>query len=378
MKKIKDWLYCDKFLFNIETRQFLDMSGYDSASIKKAFLRSREFESLQNNAVLPVTKKADFNKILALEVTDKCNYSCKYCFEGKSCENINFMKFDVACESIEKLPDKSKLRFFGGEPLLDFDLIMRLVEKYPQHEYSLVTNGSMMTKEIAAFLSEHNFSVGLSYDGKDWQRVNRPSLKGDSMEEFQVAMELLSQHKVNTGISTVVTKDSIPLLYDIHLEVFSEYHASSWAYLIAYSDDLTMNDLDCFRENLFSIIEDFPAEHLLKINDLNKWSMKVGGEWPIDGFCGAGISYSALTVRGEERICPFFLRESGYYIPAIRSIEVDCSKCYIWEYCKGGCLALNMFGSKDAHRSHPFACKKNHIYFEAGLKTRIKSQKERR
>jgi len=137
-----------------------------------------------------------------------------------------------------------------------------------------------------------------------------------------------------------------------------------------------MKDLDAFKEQVFAIVRDFPAEHLMRINDLRKWCMKVAGEWPLQAYCGSGICYKAIAVDGTERLCPFFLRESACYSPEMRTVEVDCAKCGIWNYCHGGCLALNRFSSGDTHLSHPFACKKNYIYFEAGLRTRIKKLRE--
>ena len=322
-------------------------------------------------------EKRTANQILALEITEGCNYNCRYCFEGNNNQTkIKSLDYQTACGVIDKLPNGSQLRFFGGEPLLKFNLVRKLVDKYPQHSYSIVTNGSLLTAEIATFLAEHKFSVGLSYDGFGWQRKNRTALNNDSQSDFEHAVTLLSKAGAYIGISTVITKESIPHLYDIHLEVFDDYPISGWAYLIGYTPDMTLSDLEIFRENLLEIVKDFPAKHLLKINDLRKWSMKITGEWPIDGFCGAGTCYKAITSSGEEKFCPFFLRESSCGGPNVGLTEVDCKKCTIWDFCKGGCLALNLYTSGKTHKSHPFSCKKNNIYFEAGLKTRIKVRRE--
>lgn len=378
MKKHGQWIYCDGVLFNFTTKQILSTNEFDNFIFSRKFIESEEFaKALQSTHYKPL-QKLPFNEILALEITDKCNYACGYCFEGMSFQNNAFMTIDSASLAIDKLPDGSELRFFGGEPLLNFPLIQSLVWKYPQHRYSIVTNGSLITDEIAAFLAENEFSVGISYDGKDWHEKNRPSKSGNSLQEFEKAMFILEKYNVKTGICTVVTKHSIPHLYDIHLDVFSNFQIKGWAYLIAYSNCMTLADLNIFKEQIFSIIDDFPAQHLMKINDLKKWAMKISGEWPIESFCGAGICYSAITASGNEKLCPFFLREGLCSVPAIRAIEVSCEKCFIWDFCHGGCLALNKYGSDDTHKSHPFSCKKNHIYFEGGLKVAAKLFKERR
>lgn len=377
MKKIeyfKEWIYCDNFLFNTKSKQLIDVMGQE---INKEFLNSKTFNDLLRRNSFPLLKKSSVKKILALEITQNCNYKCKYCFEGNNIlSKSGILDFNVACIYLDKLPFGSQIRFFGGEPLMYFNLVKKIVKKYPQHSYSLVTNGSLITEKIAEFLTENNFSVGLSYDGYGWQNKNRISKNNNSQSDFEKAVHILSRAGCHVGISSVITKESIPYLYDIHLEVFDDYPISGWAYLLGYNSDMTLYDLDIFKENLFRIIDEFPVKHLLKINDLKKWSMKISGEWPIDGFCGAGSYYSALTSNGEEKFCTFFLRESSCYTPSIGLIEVDCKRCSIWEFCKGGCRALNMFSSGSVYKSHPFSCKKNHIYFEAGLKVRIKLAKE--
>ena len=377
MEKLRyfgEWVCLDGYAFNTKNKKLIDVKEYE---ISNSFLNSGIFKQLVVSDKSINYQKSNANQILALELTQNCNYSCSYCFEGNSCgKKFESLDFNTASFAIDKLPNGSKLRFFGGEPLLKFDLIKKLVAKYPQHSYSIVTNGSLITREIAIFLAENNFSIGLSYDGFGWQNKNRISLNKNSQNDFESAIKFLSEVNAQVGISTVITKESIPYLYDIHLEVFDNYPISGWAYLIGYTSDMTLLDLDIFKENLFQIIEDFPAEHLLKINDLRKWSMKITGTWPIDGFCGAGSCYKAIASNGEEKFCPFFLREPSCFGPEIGLIEVDCKKCSIWDFCKGGCLALNLYGSGQTNKSHPFSCKKNHIYFEAGLRTRIKMREE--
>jgi uncharacterized protein len=70
---------------------------------------------------------------------------------------------------------KKSIFFFGGEPMLRFDdLIKPLVEKNPDFQYSITTNGSLLTKERIDFLAKNNFSVMLSMDGnEETQNYNR-------------------------------------------------------------------------------------------------------------------------------------------------------------------------------------------------------------
>ncbi len=376
MKRVGNWIYCDGHLFNLNSKQLVNIGHLSEREVTPRFVNSGEFSKAAESSSVPKLPLAAVHQIIALEITDRCNYACNYCFEGKSSENHGLMSFENACLNLDPLPPGSELRFFGGEPLLNFPLIQRLVDRYPKHQYSLVTNGSLITEQIARYLADHKFNVGVSYDGRCSHSQNRLALIGDSAADFERAIALLNAVGLAVGVSTVITKEYIRHLYDIHLEVFGKWAVGGWAYLLAYRPDMTMKDLDVFKEQIFAIIQDFPAEHLMRINDLRKWCMKVAGEWPLKAYCGSGICYRAIAVDGTERLCPFFLRESACYSSAMRSVEVSCAKCSIWNYCHGGCLALNRFGSGNTHSSHPFACKKNYIYFEAGLRTRIKKLRE--
>ena len=114
---------------------------------------------------------------LCLNITDSCNFNCKYCFVNKK---PNHMTFDVADKAIQWLLENTNSEnpsvfFFGGEPTLQWDnIIVPLVNKYSQLQYSITTNGYLLDKEKIDFLSVHDFAVMLSMDGnKITQSYNR-------------------------------------------------------------------------------------------------------------------------------------------------------------------------------------------------------------
>lgn len=115
-----------------------------------------------------------FLKSAHLNITMECNFRCKYCFES---HNKSYMNLSTAMKAIDFLdkvgvPDRQiNLNFFGGEPLLNYEVITGTVAyanaKYPNRfNYGLVTNCSLLNDEIIKFLKEHNIGVLASYDGK--------------------------------------------------------------------------------------------------------------------------------------------------------------------------------------------------------------------
>lgn len=132
---------------------------------------------------------------ITLELTERCNLRCKYCIYSD--ENESYRGFDVHDMTWETakaaidygLQHSGKnlaITFYGGEPLLHFDLIKKCVE-YSQKNargkelgYSMTTNLTLMTKEIAEYLASINsFSVVCSIDGpKEIHDENRLTVNG--------------------------------------------------------------------------------------------------------------------------------------------------------------------------------------------------------
>lgn len=127
---------------------------------------------------------------LVLNVTEDCNFRCKYCVFSGAYEHVRthskkYMNFNVAKKAIDcyfSLFNEGKkynplraatIGFYGGEPLLNFYLIKKSVEyierTYNQTKivYSMTTNSSLLDKEKADWLMQHNFKLSISLDGPE-------------------------------------------------------------------------------------------------------------------------------------------------------------------------------------------------------------------
>lgn len=120
-------------------------------------------------------------KMITLQVTQQCNFRCEYCVYSGTYLNRTHsnkrMSIETAFKGIDFLINHSKnhnkiaISFYGGEPLLEFDLIKKCIE-YAEEKaegkditFSMTTNGSLLTDEIVEFLYKHDVALTISLDG---------------------------------------------------------------------------------------------------------------------------------------------------------------------------------------------------------------------
>lgn len=154
---------------------------------------------------------------MLLGLTNKCNLNCSYCFVS---QNEQEMSLEIAEQALQWLKSNNEnneelptVGFFGGEPLLKFnDIIKPLVEKYSKEfNWSITTNGMLLNEDIVDFLYKYDIIPLLSFDGvpeiQNKQRSN-------SFNTILKNIPYLLLRFPNTTMRATVTKDSIPYLYD--------------------------------------------------------------------------------------------------------------------------------------------------------------------
>lgn len=134
---------------------------------------------------------------VSLFLTHACNLRCAYCYNGRKFGRA--MSLDVARKGVELAFSgraSPRVSFFGGEPLLEMDRIraitaMALEEgqrRGVRPGFLVVTNGTLLTDPIFAFLQEHRFYLGISLDGcRQAHEANRPCATGESSYDGVVA-----------------------------------------------------------------------------------------------------------------------------------------------------------------------------------------------
>lgn len=276
-------------------------------------------------------KKLDFpiNRC-TIDITEKCNLACTYCFtygvgkrdltweQGK--KTIDWLFKDEVSQS-----DMIDINWWGGEPLLKFDLVRRLtdyaLEKSNKEGKKLhiggTTNTTLMTKEVVDWMKQYNVFFLMSIDGpKDIQDDNRPAKKGSSWDKLSSNLPYVMKQLPFLGSRMSPTPKYIDRMAETYKYLFENFNIRSQMFSPVYELEWTKEDLNIAEEQLKQI-SDMIIEERLKGNQFNVKHLDDGakqleiGKNQAEYPCGAGRFYVGISVDGVIYPCHRFNKYDG-------------------------------------------------------------------
>ena len=329
------------------------------------------------------TKHRGEVKALCLHVANSCNLTCSYCFASANLYHgaDALMSFDVGKQALDFLVANSGTRknlevdFFGGEPLLNWNVVKELVaygrsieEKYEKNfRFTLTTNGLLLNDEVIDYVNREMETVVLSLDGRAKIHDHFRKTK-DSTGSYDIVLpkfqELVSKRKKGSyHIRGTFTKRNLDFLQDIlHIAGLGFTEISMEPVVCDPNSPCAITETDL--PQVFSQYEQLAAE-MAKRKDTDKafrfyhYNLNIAGGPCIHKRlvgCGAGFEYLAVTPTGKLFPCHQFLSDVEYALgdvwqgiqntaPAqtIADLNVfkrpDCTGCWAKLYCGGGCAA---------------------------------------
>ena len=329
-------------------------------------------------------KSAGIVKALCLHVAHTCNLNCAYCFasQGNYRGERAVMSYEVGKQALDFLMDHSGTRhnlevdFFGGEPLMNWQVVKDLVayarsvekERGKNFRFTLTTNGMLIDDDVIDFANKEMHNVVLSLDGRkevhDRYRVDYAG-KGSwetIVPKFQKLVASRPADKTYYMRGTF-THENPDFLEDIKTMLDLGFDELSMEPVVCAPDDpaaLTEADLNIVfdqYEKLAQLMQErrkagkpFTFYHYML--DL------AGGPCVykrISG-CGSGTEYMAVTPTGELYPCHQFVGEEDFKLgdiwkgvtnPAVQEqfaacnvyTRPQCADCWAKLYCSGGCAA---------------------------------------
>ena len=322
-------------------------------------------------------------KALCIHIAHTCNLNCSYCFasQGKYHGDRAMMSFEVGKRALDFLVENSGSRrnlevdFFGGEPLMNFDVVKQMVEYARSIEkehnknfrFTLTTNGMLIDDDVIDFANREMSNVVLSLDGRkeihDRYRVDYTG-KGSwetIVPKFQKLVE--SRGGKNYYMRGTFTHANPDFLNDIKQMLDLGFTELSMEPVVCAEGDpsaLTQEDLPIVLEQYEKLAE------LMRKRDKEGKPFTfyhymidlTGGPCiykRISG-CGSGTEYMAVTPWGDLYPCHQFVGEEKFKLGDIwqgvtnsETVEEfascnvyarpECKDCWAKLYCSGGCAA---------------------------------------
>ncbi len=329
-------------------------------------------------------KSAGIVKALCLHVAHTCNLNCAYCFasQGNYHGERAVMSYEVGKQALDFLMDHSGTRhnlevdFFGGEPLMNWQVVKDLVayarsvekERGKNFRFTLTTNGMLIDDDVIDFANKEMHNVVLSLDGRkevhDRYRVDYAG-KGSwetIVPKFQKLVASRPADKTYYMRGTF-THENPDFLEDIKTMLDLGFDELSMEPVVCAPDDpaaLTEEDLKIVfdqYEKLAQLMQErrkagkpFTFYHyMLDLSGGPCVYKRISG-------CGSGTEYMAVTPTGELYPCHQFVGEEDFKLgdiwkgvtnPAVQEqfaacnvyTRPQCADCWAKLYCSGGCAA---------------------------------------
>ncbi len=340
-------------------------------------------------------------KALCLHIAHTCNLNCSYCFasQGKYHGERALMSFETGKRALDFLVENSGTRrnlevdFFGGEPLMNFEVVKQLVEYARSIEkqnnknfrFTLTTNGLLIDDDVIDFANREMSNVVLSLDGRkevhDRYRVDYNGV--GSWEKIVPKFQELVKRRGGKDyyMRGTFTHANTDFLKDIEkmLELgFSELSMEPVVCAKGDKEELTEADLPI----LFDQYEKL-AELMLKNDREGKpftfyhYMIDLSGGpciyKRISG-CGSGTEYMAVTPQGELYPCHQFVGDEKFRLgdiwQGVTNTEIqkefakcnvyahkECEDCWARLYCSGGCAANAYHSTGSVTGVYEYGCK---------------------
>ena len=332
-------------------------------------------------------------KAMCLHIAHDCNLRCKYCFAstGDFGKGRKLMTFETGKKAIDFLLEKSgdrenlELDFFGGEPLMNFEVVKQIVEYARSREkeygkrfrFTITTNGMLLDDDKIDFINKEMSNVVLSIDGRKEVNDNiRKRVDGSGcydviLPKFKKLVEKRGDKEYY--VRGTFTKHNL----DFSEDVFSLYDEGF--------DQISVEPVVCEPEAPYALTE---KELSAIFSEYERLSARIlenekhGGKFNFFHFmldldqgpcaikrlrgCGCGNEYVAITPDGDIYPCHQFVGLEEYKMGNLDEgtfnldmkaefaeshvyTKPECKKCWAKFYCSGGCNANNYIYAGDIH-----------------------------
>lgn len=381
---------------------------YKADDIKEAYDEITELkdagslftEDIYENYIDSFKNRQPVVKALCLHIAHDCNLACQYCFaeEGEYHGRRALMSFEVGKKALDFLVANSGSRrnlevdFFGGEPLMNWEVVKQLVEygrsieeaNNKKFRFTLTTNGVLLNDEILDFVNKEMGNIVLSTDGrKEVHDRMRPFRNGKGsydlvMPKFKKVAE--SRNQTNYYVRGTFTHYNLDFSNDVLSLADQGFKQISVEPVVASPED----GYALRTEDLPQIFEEYDklAVEMIKrekegrgFNFFHFMIDLTGGPCVYKRLsgCGSGTEYLAVTPWGDLYPCHQFVGNEDFLLGNVDDGIVKkniceefkqcnvyskpkCKDCFAKLFCSGGCAANSYNFHGNINDSYEVGC----------------------
>jgi uncharacterized protein len=413
-----DLLNMDYYKGKVNLEALLNKYPKDAIDEAEAELKELEQQGVLyslDNSIAPKIKPE--LKAMCLNVAHDCNLTCQYCFASQGDYKVkrSLMSLETGMKALDFLLRNSGSRknlevdFFGGEPLMNFDVVKELVRYGRQEEkkygknfrFTITTNAVLLDEDKMAFINDHFDNIVLSLDGR--KKVNdkiRRTLNGKGSYDLiipKMKQAVESRKDKSYFIRGTFTGENLDFAKDVaHMRDLGFTKLSMEPVVTDPGNPLEIkaSDLDAVKreyENLYYLYK----ESMGNEKEFNFFHFEMELEngpclyKRISG-CGAGNEYVAITPEGHIYPCHQFVGDTDFILgdleKGIQRKDIqdvfyssnvlekeDCRLCWAKYFCSGGCHANAYNFNKDFLKPYEIGCEMEKKRIECAI--RLKSER---
>ncbi len=350
-------------------------------------------------------------KALCLNICYDCNLRCRYCFADEGTyhtSNREYMSLEVGCKAVDFLIEHSGKRqhleidFFGGEPLMNLDVVKGIVEYARGREkdsgkifsFTMTTNCILLSDDTINWLNKEMSNVVLSIDGRECVHNEvRKTPNGKGCWDIIIRNAQKFRKVRGDGqyyVRGTFTAKNLDFSEDILALNDAGFDQISIEPVVTDIPDLAIK-----QEHLPKVLAEYEklAEEYIDRRKTGKWFNFFhfmidleGGPCVIKRLtgCGSGCEYLAVSPKGEIFPCHQFAEVDGYkmgnvfdgdidmdishkFAENIVTNKPDCQNCIAKYYCSGGCVANNLNFAGNMQTPYSISCEMMRKRFELSL-----------
>lgn len=341
---------------------------------------------------------------LTLNISNCCNMNCKYCFEHGDTYQMKeqIMSAETALKAVDyfvqNYPGIRRLKFFGGEPLLNLKVIQAVCSHLQEYceqgriaflpEYRIITNGTLISEAFADLVNTYSIQVIVSVDGPEpIHNANR--VMKDGSGSFHLVKEKIAFLQAKTGgkqpvsleatytrahetspMDVADTVKSLKNLFGVDRINLSE--------VMSNNPEIQLNEgqgIYPALPKIFRRLSDHEDVMPQKVQDMLKRIRK--GAVSEERICGAAINSFAVAADGSVYPCYMMIGNPEFYMGSIQKPETiqsigsricaqfraqtrldseKCLQCDAYPYCVG-CMGINHAVTGSCFESSPEYCR---------------------